>query len=642
MKSADFVIVGSSGGGGTMAWLLANAGFDVVVLEVGSDLIAPIEEGKPVYNDEPHDEYRFRAARPDVKRRPRGDYNTFRELGKDQKAVPFREGWTGSLYGGGSVIWGTWSFRALPIDLRLRTHFEFTKQDKQLKDWGYSVANWPVSYREMEPYFNVAETLLSVNGDRDAVNASVRGSSWFKAFENERHFQDAGNWNPSFPFPGEPYPLTPVGHVIEEGFEHFDPRWIAAPLPSGMVSPRADGKPTLPDLPGKYYTRVELQKALDEWSDDKPEFWNRPAERLWSEHARDSCNMCGFCGEYLCWGKNGPKSGARSTTLRELRNYKNVEVICDAKAFEIVYDEATKRATAVRYLDIRDPEKPVVRTQHARHVIVSCGAVQTARLLFMSGPRGGLGNRYDQLGRNVTFHLFGLGATAVFPERFIGKLHGQIGHTGNRMTFENYFIRSPEDGKWWKAGTMVSTAKKNPLENAIRIQQDEVKPLSGVDLLKKLEAHSRTLELRLTGDDLPMRDNRVDLDPTHVDEYGLPVARISRRFGEAEKLMFRTARPLMERVFDPYKDLGLTVRSSDANIRQIGDHQHGTCRMGDNDADSVLNEHCQMWEARNVFVVDTSFMPTGLGLNPMVNVVANALRVGTYIITESRKGNGLG
>src|SRR5256885_4627372 len=31
----------------------------------------------------------------------------------------------------------------------------------------------------------------------------------------------------------------------------------------------------------------------------------------------------------------------------------------------------------------------------------------------------------------------------------------------------------------------------------------------------------------------------------------------------------------------------------------------------------------------NVFVVDSSFMPTGLGLNPMVTVVANALRVGT-------------
>ena len=189
---------------------------------------------------------------------------------------------------------------------------------------------------------------------------------------------------------------------------------------------------------------------------------------------------------------------------------------------------------------------------------------------------------------------------------------------------------------------MVSTAKKNPLETAVRLQQDEAKQQIGAKLLKAMEAHSRNVELRLTGDDLPMRDNRVDLDPTHVDEYGIPVARITRRFGDAEKTMFRVARPVMERVFEEYTALGATVKSSDANVRQIGDHQHGTCRMGTDPLTSVVNEHCQIHEAQNVFVVDTSFMPTGLGLNPMVNVVANALRVGTWIVSEMKSGKTFG
>lgn len=51
----------------------------------------------------------------------------------------------------------------------------------------------------------------------------------------------------------------------------------------------------------------------------------------------------------------------------------------------------------------------------------------------------------------------------------------------------------------------------------------------------------------------------------------------------------------------------------------------GTCRMGDDRTKSVLNRNCQMHDVPNVFVVDTSFMPTGLGVNPMVTVVANAL-----------------
>lgn len=43
-----------------------------------------------------------------------------------------------------------------------------------------------------------------------------------------------------------------------------------------------------------------------------------------------------------------------------------------------------------------------------------------------------------------------------------------------------------------------------------------------------MEAYNRTLEVRLTADDLPMAGNRVDLDLTFVDEYGFPVTRITR------------------------------------------------------------------------------------------------------------------
>ena len=37
MNNVDFVVIGSSGGGGTIGWLLAMAGFSVVMLELGSD-----------------------------------------------------------------------------------------------------------------------------------------------------------------------------------------------------------------------------------------------------------------------------------------------------------------------------------------------------------------------------------------------------------------------------------------------------------------------------------------------------------------------------------------------------------------------------------------------------------------------------
>jgi choline dehydrogenase-like flavoprotein len=56
----------------------------------------------------------------------------------------------------------------------------------------------------------------------------------------------------------------------------------------------------------------------------------------------------------------------------------------------------------------------------------------------------------------------------------------------------------------------------------------------------------------------------------------------------------------------------------------------------------VVDRNCRLHDVPNVFVIDTSFFPTGVGLNPMVTVVANALRVGTWIVEQSNRGHELG
>ncbi len=628
MSKADFVIVGSSGGGGTIAWLLGRAGYSVVVLEAGTDWAAPLQE-EPQRDDDPecfnrlpHDEYRFRLDRPEWKRHPRGDYNTYREKPTDQ-ARPFAAGWTGTMLGGGSVIWGAWSFRALPIDFQLKTLFEKTGQLQQLKDWDYSVADWPVSYAEMNPYYNVAESLLAVCGDRKDVNKSVVKSRWYKPLGTVMPFNKK-EWETKFPFPNREFPLTPVGYLVQEGMEQAG--CTVGRLPSGMVLPGS----------GTYGTRAKIDEALGYW-DDRPKFWS-DADQVWSERVRDACNMCGYCGEYLCWGKRGPKSGARASTIEELKDLPNVEVITNARAYEVVYDQRTHRASGVRFLDTRTPDDPITRFQEGRFVIVSCGAVQSARLLMMSGPSAGLGNSFDQLGRYAMFHLFGLGIAAVLPPKFQGKVRGELGHTGNTMTFEHYFMNDrpddPGNGKWWKGGTMVSTSKKNPLENAT----NAVDKVSKLELIAKMEEYTRAFEVRFTGDDLPRPANRVDLDPRFVDEYGFPVARITRAFGPAETQMFKLAEEPLRAMIKPF-DLDPTKFKPTPGLKTlIGDHQMGTCRMGDDPRESVIDRFCRVHDAPNVFVVDTSFMPTGLGLNPMVSTVANALRVGTWIVQEGIRG----
>src|SRR6266508_3180068 len=464
----DFVIVGSSGGGGTIAWLLAKAGFEVLILELGSDWSKPLKEGNLQYNPITHDEHLYRLARPELKRRPRGDYSTLR-AGKDTYAIPVGTGWTASMLGGGSVIWGVWSFRPLPIDHRLGTHFEKTGQAAQLRQEKYSIVDWPVSYAEMAPYYDLAEALLAVCGNRDAIAASVLQRPWYQALKGHPHMQPEDEWRPRFPFPNRPFPITPVGYAVQEGMKNL--HWSTAPLPSGMVVPGG----------GEYSTRNAIGAALDCWKKgDRPPFWQQPVDKIWSARTRDACNMCGFCGEFLCWGKNGPKSSSRVSTIRELQDLPNAEIRTNAKVFEVMYSEGSKRATGLRYLDISDPDRPRVHEQRAKHVIVSGGAVQSARLLLLSGPSEGLGNDHGQgqVGRNIMFHLFGLGSTYVLPgPDFQGMLHGELCHTGNTTSFELYFVKEQTQSgeRWWKGGNVVSTAKKNPMENAVgKIERDKL------------------------------------------------------------------------------------------------------------------------------------------------------------------------
>jgi choline dehydrogenase-like flavoprotein len=131
--------------------------------------------------------------------------------------------------------------------------------------------------------------------------------------------------------------------------------------------------------------------------------------------------------------------------------------------------------------------------------------------------------------------------------------------------------------------------------------------------------------------ELTSADSRVRLDLRRRDAWGMPVVRLS---GGAHPEDLRAHAFLSDRAADWLTASGARTvvragpRSLDAGP-SVGQHQAGTCRMGDDPARSVTDPYGRVWGHDNVRVIDGSVHVTNAGVNPVLTIFANALRTAT-------------
>ena len=156
-KDYDVCVIGSGAGGGPVAYTLANAGFSVVVLEKG-----PWLKEDDFYKDELAC-CRRSVYTPNLKDEQHviEDYAGRDEDGNYRwRAEPTSESgwdfWNGNCVGGSSNFMSGFFYRLKPEDFRLKSEFGDIS--------GANVADWPISYDELEPYYTKAESLVGISG----------------------------------------------------------------------------------------------------------------------------------------------------------------------------------------------------------------------------------------------------------------------------------------------------------------------------------------------------------------------------------------------------------------------------------------------------------------------------------------------
>ena len=196
----DFVIVGSGAAGGILAKELSTNGFRVVVLEQGPYLTEA---------DFNHNEIEI-LAQDKLTNHPKLQPNSFRKT-PDEKAKPQRALVYGRCVGGTSVHFTANFWRFHEID--------FIESSKVGAVPGSTLADWPISYSDLEPYYTKVEWEIGVSG--------LAGAS---PFDPPR----------SKPYPMPPLPVKSSGVIFERAARKLG--WHPYPAPMAILSQPRPGR----------------------------------------------------------------------------------------------------------------------------------------------------------------------------------------------------------------------------------------------------------------------------------------------------------------------------------------------------------------------------------------------------------------
>jgi len=532
LKHVNAVIVGSGAGGGVVAKELSEGGLSVVLLERGKWFTA--------FDDRKDDLRNQRTCvlgnsfGPDD-RNPR----VYVDASGQEHVVPPTHGAysnNAACVGGGTLSYGAMAWRFMEKDFRLRSTYGTVE--------GSTLDDWPITYQDLEPYYEKAEWEIGVSGD-DSSNI-------FRAPRKR-------------PLPMPPLPPTREHQILKPAAQRLGLHPFDIPMLRNSVP----------------------------------------------YNGRGACMRCRWCVGFAC--EVDAKCGTQNTVIPKAMKTGNCELRCECIAQEILTSDRG-HAIGVAYYD----SDGRLQEQTADIVVVSCAAIESARLLLNSKSRlfpNGLGNRYDWVGRNLQGHAY-TGAIGLFDHETYDDLgpgasiavcdfsHGNPGFVGGGL-LANEFIRLPYQFASRRAAEIPrwGAGHKDFMRRYYR---------SNISVMGPMQ-------------EMPVFDSRVQVDPKVKDHWGIPVARLSGHRHQNDLLGTNFMSAKAEAWL---KEAGATtlIRSGPISLDgpSGGQHQAGTCRMGNDSKTSVVDKYCRVHDVDNVYVIDGSVHVTNGGFNPVLTIMAIA------------------
>ncbi|HEX5410004.1 MAG TPA: GMC family oxidoreductase [Gemmatimonadaceae bacterium] len=555
-KTYDVCIVGSGAGGGMAAYVLTQAGADVVMLEAGGmwDLA----------KDSAMLEWPYESPRRGASTRdhPFGEFDGCIG-GWDIEGEPYTRApgtkfdwWRARMLGGRTNHWGRISLRFGPDDF----------QRRNIDGLG---DNWPITYADVAPYYDRVDRLVGVFGSKEGLH------------------------------------------------NHPDSIFLPPPTPRCwelMIKQAAD-RLRITCIPSRLSILTE------------------------SIHGRAACHHCGQCNRGCKTNSNFSSTGV---LIPPAMATGKLTLVTNAMAREVTTD-ARGLATGVSYVN-----KLTGADEHvnARVVVLAASACESARLLLNSRSSRfpeGLANSSGIVGKYLT------DTTGTDVGGYIPKMVDHVPHNEDGVGGGHLYM------PWWLDNRKLDFPRGYHIELWGGLGVPSYGFMGGIQRYPSGGGYGKSLKddyrkyygatvgFSGRGEMIPNEDSYCELDPSAVDQWGIPVLRFHWKWSDHEyrqvKHMQETFRSLVAQmggeVFSPMpsKEDGYGIAAGGQII-----HELGTTRMGNDPKRSVLNAHGQAHDVKNLFVADGGPFVSQADKNPTWTILALSWRTSEYIVEQRKQG----
>jgi choline dehydrogenase-like flavoprotein len=359
-------------------------------------------------------------------------------------------------------------------------------------------------------------------------------------------------------------------------------------------------------------------------------------------NGRPACHYCSQCGRSCGVNANFNSPGVHVFPAMKTGN---LEVRTNAMVREVLAGP-DGLARGVSYVDKRTRGDVSV---YGKIVVLAASCCETARIMLNSKSSqfpNGIANSTGLVGRYI-MDTVGSAVSGFLPILQDLPPQNEDGVGGMHLYMPWWLYKEQKAGKMPFARGYhieIGGGREQPGAGTLSGAQYFLGGGYGAELKKNLrKVYGAHVYFSGRGEMIPNDDSYCEIDNDVVDQWGIPVLKFHFKWSQDEVLQARHMQETFQQIIESAGGVvtGKSTAERNWGISAGGEiiHEVGATKMGSDPKTSVLNQYCQAWDCKNLFITDAAPFVSNADKNPTLTISALGWRTSEYIVDQVKKLN---